>query len=126
MPEEEPLKQSRSASLKVAFPDSPSESYRMRRSGSRSRKEEEKKRTRTAQPAPRSRRSKESRTIQEPLPLDVAKKVLQRLLLSSRPTANHGIAAGVDHADPETAIWQTAKKNTIDRAIVSGMIKVYI
>ena len=125
VPEEEPLKQnlaSRSASSKVACPNSPSESYRMRRSGSRSRKEEEKKRTRTPQPAPRSRRSKESPTIQEPLPLDVATKVLHRLLLHSGPTANHhSIAAD---ADVETAIWQTAKKNKTDRAIVFGMIKV--
>ena len=67
--------------------------------------------------------SKESRAIQEPLPLDVAYKVLQRLLACFRPTANYLNVAHVEHPDPETAIWQIGKDEKIDLAIVSGMIK---
>ena len=68
-----------------------------------------------------SRGSKESRTIQETLPLDVAYIVLQRLLACCRPTANYLSVAHVEHPHPETAIWRIGKDQNID---VAGMIKV--
>ena len=67
------------------------------------------------------RGSKESRTIQMSLPLDVAYIVLQRLLACCRPTANYLSVAHVEHPHPETAIWRIGKDQNID---VAGMIKV--
>ena len=69
------------------------------------------------------RGSKESRTIQMSLPLDVAYIVLQRLLACCRPTANYLSVAHVENPDPETAIWRIGKEDErIDLAVVSGVI----
>ena len=69
-----------------------------------------------------SRGSRESRTIQVPLPLDVAYAVLERLLAFYRPHASYLRVAHGENPDPETAIWQLQKDKKIDLAIVSGMI----
>ena len=69
-----------------------------------------------------SRGSRESRTIQVPLPLDVAYAVLERLLAFYRPHASYLRVAHGENPDPETAIWQLQKDKEIDLAIVSGMI----
>ena len=59
--------------------------------------------------------------VEEPLPLDVAYKVLQRLLECFRPKANYLQVAFVEHPHPESAIWRIGKDQNID---VAGMIKV--
>jgi hypothetical protein len=70
-----------------------------------------------------SRGSKESRASQEPIPLDVAYKVLRRLLACFRPSANYLTVAHAENASPQEAIWNLEAEEQLHLAIVPGMIK---
>ena len=69
-----------------------------------------------------TRRSRESQTIPDTLPLDVAYAVLGRLLTFCRPRANCLMVAHGENPDPQTAIWKTQREEGIPTGIVFGML----